>query len=64
MIFMPLTYQRSVEAHAMALYTRVLGYTVDEAKIVFEMVKKEFDDKKLHMYTVYRFIYGRKPEDA
>jgi len=52
----------SVEAHSMALYTRVLHYTVDEAKVAFEMVRKEFNDKKLFLYTVYRFVYGRRPE--
>ncbi|TVY35145.1 Secondary metabolism regulator [Lachnellula subtilissima] len=52
----------SVEAHSMALYTRVLNHSVDEAKIAFEMVRKEFNDRKLFLYTVYRFIYGRRPE--
>lgn len=47
----------------MALYTRVLNHSLDEAKVVFEMVRSEFNDKKLHLYTVYRFIYGRRPED-
>ncbi len=52
----------SVEAHSMALYTRVLNYSMDQAKIVFEMIKKEFNDQRLHLYTVYRFVYGRRPE--
>jgi hypothetical protein len=46
----------------MALYTRVLHYSSEQAKVVFENVKKEFNDKTLHLYTVYRFIYGRKPD--
>merc|ERR1711977_233416 len=33
----------SVEAHSMALYTRVLNYTPDQAKVVFERVKMEFN---------------------
>lgn len=52
----------TVEAHSMALYTRVLHYSTEQAKVVFENVKKEFNDKTLHLYTVYRFIYGRKPD--
>lgn len=52
----------SVEAHSMALYTRVLNWSTDQAKVLFGMVKKEFNDKNLHLYTVYRFIYGRRPE--
>ncbi|KAK5010313.1 hypothetical protein LTR28_010644 [Elasticomyces elasticus] len=51
----------SVEAHSIALYTRVLNYSLDQAKVFFEMVKKEFNDRSLHLYTIYRFVYGRKP---
>jgi hypothetical protein len=51
----------TVEAHGMALFTRVLGWSTDEALILFANVKKEFRDRSLHLYTVYRFIYGRKP---
>merc|ERR1712230_286291 len=51
----------SVEAHSMALYTRVLNYTPDQAKVVFERVKMEFNDRNLHLYTVYRFLQGRRP---
>jgi hypothetical protein len=50
----------TVEAHGLALFTRVLGYATDEARILFANVKKEFADRTLHLYTVYRFIYGRK----
>lgn len=57
-----LTCASSVEAHSMALYTRVLNHSIDEARVVFEMVKKEFNDRNLHLYTVYRFLYGQKPE--
>ena len=51
----------TVEAHAMALFTRVMGRSVQEAKIIFEHVRREFHDRHLHLYTVYRFIHGRKP---
>jgi hypothetical protein len=33
----------------MALFTRVLGYTSDEADILFANVKKEYKDPSLHM---------------
>ncbi|GME44272.1 related to methyltransferase [Neofusicoccum parvum] len=52
----------AIEAHSAALYTRVLNYTTEQEKALFELIKKEFNDKSLHLYTVYRFIYGRKPE--
>lgn len=51
----------SVEAHSMALYTRVLGYSAEEAQVTFAMIRKEFNDKNLHLYTVYRFFTGRRP---
>lgn len=54
----------SVEAHSMALYTRVFHYSMEQAKVSFAMVRKEFNDPALHLYTVYRFIYGRKPETS
>ncbi|KFY88679.1 hypothetical protein V498_06694 [Pseudogymnoascus sp. VKM F-4517 (FW-2822)] len=53
---------QSVEAHSMALYTRVLNYSQDEANILFARVRNEFNDRSLHLYTVYRFIYGRRPD--
>ncbi|KFY48966.1 hypothetical protein V495_00868 [Pseudogymnoascus sp. VKM F-4514 (FW-929)] len=53
---------QSVEAHSMALYARVLGYSTDEANILFAHVRNEFNNRSLHLYTVYRFIYGRKPD--
>jgi SAM-dependent methyltransferase len=52
----------SIEAYSMALYTRVLGYSMEQAQVVFSMVKQELNDRNLHLYTIYRFIYGRKPE--
>jgi hypothetical protein len=52
----------SVEAHSMALFTRVANYSHEQASVLFSMVRKEFNDRKLHMYTVYRFLYGQKPE--
>jgi hypothetical protein len=54
----------TVEPHGLALFTRVLGYTDDEARILFANVKREFADRTLHLYTIYRFIWGRKAEQS
>ncbi|EEP77397.1 hypothetical protein UREG_02246 [Uncinocarpus reesii 1704] len=51
----------SVEAHSMAFFTRGLNYSTEQAKVTFELVRNEFNDKSLHLYTVYRFITGRRP---
>ena len=53
--------QMSVESHSPALFTRILGYTQDQCRVMMEGVKNEFRDRQLHMYTIYRFISGRRP---
>lgn len=54
----------AIEPFTVALYTRVLGYTLDHTWIVIAMVKRELSDPKLHLYVIYHFIYGRKPENG
>ncbi|TDZ35511.1 Secondary metabolism regulator LAE1 [Colletotrichum spinosum] len=53
--------QMSVDSHTPALFTRVLGFTQDQAKVLMEGVKREFRSKDLRLITSYRFITGRKP---
>jgi SAM-dependent methyltransferase len=52
----------AVEPYTLALYTKVLGKSLDETKVTVEMVKKEFSEKKNHLYVNYHFITARKPE--
>jgi trans-aconitate methyltransferase len=54
----------SLEAHSLALLTRMLGYSCDQANTLFAMVCNEINDCRLHLYTVYRFLVGRKPLGA
>ena len=51
----------AVEPYTLALYTKVLGKSLDETKVAIEMVKKEFCTKKFHLYVNYHFITARKP---
>jgi len=53
----------AVEPFTLALYTRVLGHSFDQALVTIEGVKREFADPTLHMYNPYYFIYGRKAEN-
>ncbi|KAJ9130521.1 Methyltransferase domain-containing protein [Pleurostoma richardsiae] len=53
--------QMSVDSHTPALFTRMLGYTNEQARILIEGVKREFRSKDLRLITSYRFITGRKP---
>ncbi|KAK5196120.1 hypothetical protein LTR99_008071 [Exophiala xenobiotica] len=50
----------AVEPFTLALFTRVLGYSADEAKIIIARVKKDLVNPKLHMYVHFHFVWGRK----
>ena len=52
----------AVEPYTLAMFTRVLGRSLQEAQVVMERVKCELVDPKLHLYTTQYIIYGRKPE--
>lgn len=52
----------AVESFTLALYTRVLGYSEDQTRVIIESVKSEMMDKKNHWYILYHFVIGRKPE--
>jgi SAM-dependent methyltransferase len=51
----------SVEPYTLALFTRVLQYSNEQAQLWMAMVRKELKDPKLHLYVTYHFTYGRKP---
>ena len=50
----------AVESFTLAFFTRVLGHTFEQTRVVIEAVKRELSDPKLHLYNMHRFIYGRK----
>jgi hypothetical protein len=52
----------AVESYALAPFTRVLGHSLEETKLLIERVKCELADPKLHLYSAQYVIYGRKPE--
>ncbi|KAH6692570.1 S-adenosyl-L-methionine-dependent methyltransferase [Plectosphaerella plurivora] len=56
--------QMSVDSHTPALFTRVWNYSMDQARILAEGVKREFRSRDYRLITSYRFISGRKPEEA
>jgi len=49
------------EAYSLALFTRVLGFSVEDAKERFEAAKKDMRNRKIHAYNENFFVYGRKP---
>ena len=51
-----------VEPVTHALYSRVLGWDENQIKIFMAGIKKELNDRDLHLYTIFRYLWGRKPE--
>ena len=49
-----------MEAYSLALFTRVLGWTATETRVFFDGVRKELQDRSIHLYTKYYFVYGQK----
>jgi hypothetical protein len=52
----------AVEPYTLAMFTRILGRSLDETHVFMGRVKRELADPTLHLYTDKYFIYGRKPE--
>ncbi|KAJ9211137.1 hypothetical protein DTO166G4_7274 [Paecilomyces variotii] len=53
----------SVDSYGLALMTRGVGYTEDQAKIFLAIVKNQLRTKSLHAYNLIYFVYGRKPTE-
>ncbi|KAN0072658.1 S-adenosyl-L-methionine-dependent methyltransferase [Elaphomyces granulatus] len=51
----------SVEAYGLRLYTQILEWTLDEAKIHLAQVKDQLLSRSLHAYSKIYVVYGRKP---
>jgi SAM-dependent methyltransferase len=51
----------AVEPFTLALYTRVLGYSVEQAWAVIAKVKEDLVNPKLHLYVNYHFVWGQRP---
>ena len=52
----------SIPSFMLAYYTRILGYSMDQTQVTMAMVRKEFQDRTLHLYLKWHFVTGRKPE--
>lgn len=46
-----------------ALFTRILGWGVDETNTLVAEVRNEHKEQKIHLYQPVCFCYARKPED-
>jgi len=52
----------SLESYVPGLLGRVLGWSTEECQILIAEATRELRDPKIHLYTAFRFIYGRKPK--
>ena len=53
--------EQSVEGWAMALLTRVMGWTFDEVKTYVSKVKAQLKDKRIHTYIDLIVVNAEKP---
>jgi hypothetical protein len=49
------------EAMSLALFTRGLGWTLDEVRVFVGLVRNDMRDQKIHAYWPLYVVYGRKP---
>ncbi|EER37581.1 methyltransferase [Histoplasma capsulatum var. duboisii H88] len=50
-----------IESFSLALFTRILGWKMDETQLLCNAVRKEFRDPKNHLLTTFHFVYGQRP---
>ena len=51
-----------LESYTMALFTRVLGWTVEEVHTFIAKARAEMVDRSIHLYTKFVYVYGQKDE--
>ncbi|KAB8277983.1 S-adenosyl-L-methionine-dependent methyltransferase [Aspergillus minisclerotigenes] len=52
----------AIEPLSLALFTRVLGWSEQESRILFSKARQGFKETKRQLYVYTHFIYGRKPK--
>lgn len=50
----------AIPTFSIAYYTRVLGFSLEQAQVMVAGVRSEFLNKKLHLYLKWHFVTGRK----
>lgn len=51
----------AVEPISVALFTRVLGYSYEEAQVMMVGPRNDMKNPNAHVYMKFHFVYGRKP---
>lgn len=55
------TLYEAVEPYTLALFTRVLGYSPEDAREYVDKVRAELLDGSHHIYVLYHYVYGQRP---
>lgn len=50
-----------VEPYTLALFTRILGFSYQDAQEYMDKVRAELVSNKFHLYVRFHFVYGQKP---
>ncbi|KAE8155233.1 putative methyltransferase [Aspergillus avenaceus] len=50
----------ALDAYSLALFTRFLGWTVEEIQMLLVGVRKELMDRKLHIFSKYYMVCGQR----
>ncbi|KIW77709.1 hypothetical protein Z517_07542 [Fonsecaea pedrosoi CBS 271.37] len=51
----------AVEPFTLAMFTRILGYSIDQALVTIQRVKQDLINPRLHLYVHFHFVWGKKP---
>lgn len=54
----------ALDAYSLALFTRFLGWSVDQIQMLLVGVRSELLDRRLHIYSRYYLVYGRKGRNS
>lgn len=54
----------AVEPYSLALFTRVLGWTFEEAQSYVNKVRAELLASPYHSYVLFHYVYGQRPLDG
>lgn len=57
------TIMENVEPYSLALFTRVLGFTYQEAQEYMHRVRAELMNSSYHLYLHFHYVYGQRPYD-
>lgn len=54
----------AVDSFTVAMFTRVLQWSLEETQTLMAKVKTELRNNKLHIYTKFHFVYRQRPPEA